>query len=320
MIIILEGVDGVGKTTAVDMLVQTYMTMRPTAVPPLVLHRGVPVQHPLVEYELALEGIERSMEMTKLIICDRWHYGEMVYGPLYRGESLLGRAGKLHIDMFLAARGALLVHMTNSVREVEQRLGVRGDDYVKREHVGTIIRDYHRVLKDPSPLRRMTIHGSLAPYLMGIMRESMYLADRARLLKRHPTYVGPPYPDVLLVGDEKGSRHLGNHRAAFVPYDSTSGRFLLESLPERMWNSTGITNSHPDEEDVRELISDCGISRVVALGVKAHRRLEDLGVPHGRVPHPQYVRRFHNWRRVEYGLRICEAAEMRGDHSKWLSS
>ena len=44
-----------------------------------------------------------------------------------------------------------------------------------------------------------------------------------------------------------------------------------------------------------------------------------LGIDHGGVPHPQYVRRFHSKRKLEYGMLIREHAKSKEMKVSWPS-
>jgi thymidylate kinase len=154
MIVIFEGADGVGKTTAVNTFVEVLRQVED--VEPLVLHRGPPTRDPLLEYTVDLERY--GMHDTRAwAVCDRWHWGELIYGPLYRGTSLLSGAGHRAIDEFLARRGACIIHMDQTWNVVLQRVQERGDDYVKEAHLPFILDRYREVREMDSPLPRQTV-------------------------------------------------------------------------------------------------------------------------------------------------------------------
>jgi len=150
MIVILEGADGVGKTTAAQML---RSELRRQNKPVISHHRGPPKRDPLLEYTADLEHSSDWLWH----ICDRWHWGELIYGPLYRGKSLLSGAAHQAVDEFLARHGAIVIHIDLPTRLVEERVAERGDDYVKPEHLGFILQEYRRIRELASPLQRRTI-------------------------------------------------------------------------------------------------------------------------------------------------------------------
>ncbi len=115
MLIIIEGVDGTGKTTLASLFHDYYNAK--------ILHRGVPVKHPLIEYTADLAGYRPGS--GKHIVCDRWHIGELVYGPLYRGYSALSSSAFVAVDELLFENGALLVHAKDNIDVILRRLSIR---------------------------------------------------------------------------------------------------------------------------------------------------------------------------------------------------
>jgi thymidylate kinase len=154
VIIILEGADGVGKTTAAAMIKRVIQSASLGGV--ALFHRGPPERDPLLEYTVDLEGFTCD-KTYKWAVCDRWHWGELIYGPLYRGESLLSGAGHRAVDEFLARRGAIVVHLDARVDVIVQRVVERGDDYVLSEHLPFIVEEYRRIREMHTPLQRYTM-------------------------------------------------------------------------------------------------------------------------------------------------------------------
>lgn len=150
MIIIYEGADGVGKTTAVSLACEVLL--HELRVTPHVLHRGPPTRDVLVEYTADIEDIPED----EWVICDRWHWGELIYGPLYRGKSELTGAGHRAVDEFLARKGAYVVHLDAPTQTVMERVKIRGDDYIMKEHLPFIISEYRRIRELDSPVHRIT--------------------------------------------------------------------------------------------------------------------------------------------------------------------
>src|SRR4051812_12260533 len=132
-LILLEGVDGSGKSTLVDdFLLQ---------LPHTGIHfsRGPLKLHPLIDYLLPLVDYRPGID----IVCDRWHLGELVYGPLYRARSRLTPAMELYIDLFLESRGALKLWVDTPFEQVQTRLKIRGEDFLQEQHV-RLVWDFYR--------------------------------------------------------------------------------------------------------------------------------------------------------------------------------
>lgn len=135
-IIIVEGVDGSGKSTFVEKLLDTI----PWGFDKIKIHRGVPVgtvEQEYVDPLLRLRGKE-------FLVTDRWHVGEMIYGPIYRGESKVKGVWEDNIELYLGMKGAVRVIMAPPIEVVKQRLADRGEDYLKDEHVDEVYDFYKR--------------------------------------------------------------------------------------------------------------------------------------------------------------------------------
>lgn len=296
MLITIEGCDGSGKTTLAQSLAEAIRKHEDkvgTERPVKIIHSGPPTRPILEEYEKAIQDFRPWL--THLII-DRWHWGERVYGPLYRGESKLSLSGLYHVDKFLDSLGGimLLAHETPGV--IRARLADRGEDFLQDKHIEEVIAGFDQVFEDSvmTEKHRVTSPGPVdvaAAVLLGYVREGYALE-----LAKYPTYVGPRYPEYLLLGEQ---RKDPTWKSAFVPGNTTSGHFLLNALPKGIVRRSGLANAC--EEDVKGLYEDLQAPATVTLGVKAGKVASEAGIPHFNVPHPQYIRRFHNKKQSEYG-------------------
>lgn len=89
-IIMLEGLDATGKSTfAVDL----YKTLK---APVAILHAGPPVVTTAIREYVWPLGIAAN---GYVVICDRWHLGEMVWPSIFDREPLINNAAELnHIE------------------------------------------------------------------------------------------------------------------------------------------------------------------------------------------------------------------------------
>lgn len=117
VLIILEGPDGSGKSTLAREIAATTDAR--------VIKRNEPDLPALVEYTAALADYEPGFGET--VICDRWHVGERVYGPLYRGGCELSPIAWAAVEAFLAERGAVVVHCSAHLPVLVARLMARGE-------------------------------------------------------------------------------------------------------------------------------------------------------------------------------------------------
>jgi hypothetical protein len=334
LFIILEGGDYVGKTTIANAL-QAKLTRHrdskhgagPYYHGGLVMgHYGPPEKSPLLEYTTEIEWYRPGTKIGML--WDRFHLGGPIYGPIYRpktnreGFGEMGRAGYQWTELFLASRGAVtfLVRQDESViRERFEQLGE--DSYTgKLEAVLKVNAAYDEFFRGPN--QPITYGGNIEGHFTNPQRRDEWVdditdmmisvaaheANKAAPLADFPSYVGPRDPKVLLLGEK---RHLGDDsimRSAFMPLHGKSGEFMLDSLPTHstLWKQIGIANAL--EEDVAHLNHVLGYPQIVALGNTASDVCERADLDHAKVPHPQYVRRFHHHRQNEYGALIQRAA------------
>lgn len=131
-IIILEGIDGSGKST-----LATHIANQ-SPLPAYIEHRGPIKTNVIEEYITPLFNV-RSDE---LLIADRWHLSEMIYGPLYRGKTQVDWDTLTEIETVLDKLGALRVMVQPSLDTVTSRLESRGEDFLKADDVPLVYAAY----------------------------------------------------------------------------------------------------------------------------------------------------------------------------------
>ncbi len=311
MLIIVEGPDGAGKTTFIEHL-QDLLPLKPQTI---TFHKKQIQTHPLVEYELILD---QYRPFGKNVLADRWHWGESIYGPLKRGRSQLYASAWLHIDMFLASKGAAFITLSAPVDEIRRRLRARGETFITPQEVPIIVDAYQTLGRLDTPMELTHYHHNSQAAAIAAVRLATQLERQAARLARFVTYVGPLAPTTLLLGDKRG-REQEQHQKAFVPYESTSGHYLLQSiLSWGFQGNVGIANAC--EENVPGMWEELGCPRIVALGRNAAIACATAKVPYGTMPHPQFVRRFHHDRWEQYGAAIKQTAHDQEDRRTWPKS
>lgn len=150
MLIVCEGVDGAGKSTLIDQLEEHLPYDRTDT-----RHLGPPEGDPLEECLTVIRGY-RPREGMHLLV-DRLHLGELVYGPIFRGESKLAGVGAGIVNQRLSALGGLLVFVDAPLAVLESRVDTRGDDYVKQHQLGQIRDGYHKIVSTITDVTTITV-------------------------------------------------------------------------------------------------------------------------------------------------------------------
>jgi hypothetical protein len=261
------------------------------------------------------------------MVSDRWHFGERTYAQLYRpdtnldGFGLLGQAGWRWTEMFLASRGAVIATLTADNDTLIKRLANRGDDHVTNNsdllQISSLYEIARRDSNNVGAIYDTSDEAADAEkfdhFVTSLIDEAKRREELAYKLARWPEwrgYVGSLTADVLLVGDKRNvTKKYGDEtRLPFMPVDGNSGDFLLNALPSMFWRSVGMVNG-AETEDLGLLWESLGEPRIVALGNEAANALVSQGLKDFiKVPHPQWVRRFHNSAQKLYGKDIQMAA------------
>jgi thymidylate kinase len=303
MLIIVEGPDGCGKSTLVQQLTEVIEREQPGEKIER-LHRRPPTMHPLDEYVTPL--LSYRPQRGHHIICDRWHVGEWVYPSVLGRKTLADKALWYYTEMFLASRGALIIYPSYTQDMLVQRVTQRGDDMIEVDQLAKIAGSY-AFMADKHLTVNTRVHGKSPESLVALARWRETVTER---LNHLTTYVGPPKPEWVLVGEVRNTTYDGDLRPAFMPFRGTSGHYLMSALSVRQLRSgLGIMNAC-DVDDVHEAqywTFDDGA--VVPLGSHAHAKLNGAGRAFPGVPHPQYIRRFHNKCADDYADAITRARQ-----------
>lgn len=317
-LVLLEGVDGGGKSSLADRIADTFAFLTEDEPNPPTLtriHKGKPTPglDAFQEYELPLERFDlRDQIRSKrdLVIMDRWHAGEMPYGLTYRDHSRLDDAGMLHVEMTLTAFGAVKVLVQpRNVDIVKMRLRDRGEDFLQPQHVGQVHQWYENH-RNRHGYVRVT---DTAPSELIVMARDRALGDDPAPPRGWPGYIGSATPHLLLVGDQRNDGPRARHEfvRAFTPWlNGGSAHFLMKTLVlGNMFHGVGVVNAHEPGVDLTLIDKIEPRPAVVTLGRLASKTLTDLGVRHETVPHPQWIRHFRSNQMSWYVQEIKEAAK-----------
>lgn len=317
MLIILEGLDKTGKTTLAQEIAELIGAE--------VRHCDKPYRHPLEEYQSDLDDYVPGS--GKHIVYDRHCWGERVWPNVYNRRSQYTVGMHHHTELFLMSRGAQFVHCSASGQLIVERLIADDDPLPPHDRVPFALWSF-RDVESRSLLRRHTLHYDFTevnhPTADSIV---MHAENMERQVAEAPSWhwVGDPYPGLLLVGETPGVRYPEQAAAPFRPYADTAGAYLMRVMAGS--EEIAVTNGWDGQGapvPLRPLWIFLETPAVVALGNRAHEALMMADVPHGVVPHPQWVRRFHHRKTQEYAELITTAAgrdlDMRGVARGWQTS
>lgn len=321
MLILCDGTDGAGKSTFTTRLIEYLDRHRPGDTVEL-WHAGKPTSHPIDEYVTPL--INYRPGRGHHIICDRWHWGEQVY-PVVKGRSTaFDPPTHRYTELFLRSRGALGVHIWRDVVELQDVFRDRGEFILTDDELHTTQRLFTTAY-NASTIAKQVIRPDEPDVVEYVVAEAARAELKARSVANLVTYVGPPQADTLLLGDVRNDPTVHPNGPAFMPFPATSGAFLMRALYgsgmiDTLDGGVGIANAC-DVDDLRDIIAAVRPHSVVTLGANAFRAYEEqrpLGShDFGAVPHPQFVRRFHNKFCEDYGVAISEASYYRRDMRSW---
>lgn len=134
MFVIIEGSDCAGKTTLVNHLRDKFKL-------PIVKF-SKPRGEPYAEYAAFL------CQRYQPAILDRFYLGELVYGPLWRGQSGLDELQRIAIEDLLVARKPLAIYCETSIPFTQATLRRRGDEFTKADEIPAIIKGFRRAIAE----------------------------------------------------------------------------------------------------------------------------------------------------------------------------
>ena len=331
MLIALEGCDGVGKSTLAQDIVDRIKHEHPDDEVHL-LHAGPLKTDPYTAYLEPLKDYRPDSGVHYIL--DRWHVGETIYGPLYREKSAFDDPTWIWLELWFASRGLTLIHVTQTLEEIKRRLEERGEDFLQPEHVEHVWREFgSKTRQSLNFSMKVEPDGDNGDYVDEIIARARINEVITRKLPK--SYVGSPYASILLVGEKRGGKPPYEFDGAFRPVSGNSGAFLWQAIANNAsehygysWRDYAAINADPGEEPELVKALDSAFIAVV-LGGEAFKHYQKTVITQFpknyptlfRLPHPQYIRRFHNKRLDEYGQILANPMTHAGeDLSKWPNS
>lgn len=137
MLIVLEGPDHAGKSTYANQLTTgEHKFVR--------WHKGPIIASPYVEY---MEPLIRYTHQRQNIVCDRWHIGELIYGPILRGSSKLEFDMAEKLDSFITSIGGIKVYIDTALSTIVSRGHRQPDDLVNENYLPAVHAFYRQYMR-----------------------------------------------------------------------------------------------------------------------------------------------------------------------------
>lgn len=296
--VIVEGVDGAGKTTLIRYLRD---------------HTFWPVCHVVQPYE---PNVPQMLELAACapVIFDRFHLSPVVYGEVLREGPELDRYDLWGIEGFLKGRGYELIWCDTSVNTMV-------NNNRKEEQLWELTREGEVVAKLSSAYAKTFSRSELSKHFYNY--EAQHPGSTLGLATTElPLGIqGTGYPTIWIVGDEKQQTREGvmEYLPFYTPHvgdQLLSGTLLQRSMDKLGWDWRWVAMSNSAINGavvpLREWYNLLEPSIVISLGGEAAERLDRAEIPNHRVAHPQYRRRFsHRTCEMSYPEELQDAARTR---------
>lgn len=295
MLIIIEGADKTGKTTLAKAIEKRFGYRYH--------HSGPPKGHPADEY------IDFLLNLKRPTVCDRFHLGELVYGPMFRGKAGISPLELLTIERVLRLKQTILIHAVTDISLANKRLHVSTQkemvDDTKNQVAATLFNDVVR----QSNLNTILRYDGSSKKNLDAMLELIDMVMPQRI-DRQASYTGigtVSGPKLVFVGEQVNK----NVTWRGLPFDKgLSSEFLAETFEIAGLKESRIYICNADKvtpDELTKLGVYRGSAKVIALGKIADKKLTSLGIQHKALPHPQWVKRFHYKKQHVYAQSMRDA-------------
>jgi len=271
--IVLEGENKTGKSTLAKLLVKKYGFQY--------VKCSQPKGDPYVEYMRKINAIKKPT------VFDRMYIGENVYGPIYRGKSMLSPEQNRNLEMALMSKNTVVIYCSDSAKNIRSRFSE--EQWADEKKIEQVLALYEKVLDD--------VHLPIYDHMMetvqdltldpNLLERIFERYDNDYIVDNH--VMGNTYdPTLILVGDKVNTRQKYADLArpfAFGP----AGKFLYKALDNARISLRDVLILNSDNKKVLSELQDLFM---VALGNNASKALVELGIYHVKLNHPQYESRF----------------------------
>lgn len=292
MLIVIEGPDKTGKTTLAKAIAEQLGYEYK--------HFSAPKGSPADEY------IDFLLKLRRPTVCDRFHLGELVYGPMFRGKAGITPLELVTIERLMRLKQTILIQAVTNMMLANKRL------VHSTQHEAVDTKQNLAAAEGFAKVFPLTNAGPVIRYDGSSLDSIQKIVNDLRKIRQS---LGTPakYSGIGTIIGSKivfvGEQVNKNMTWRNLPFDKgASSQFLLDifqaaGVPEKavyICNANKLT-----QQEVSNLMH--GRTVFVALGKKASDKLSSFGIRHSELPHPQFVKRFHYSQKSSYAAEIREA-------------
>lgn len=281
MIICLDGVDGTGKSTLAKNIVKAIENKYPDDV---VIYKHATQIKDDVYSEYANLFMDYIPGGGVHYVLDRWHIGEEIYGPLFRGKSAFDKVSFRWMELFLASKGMRTWLLTHPENVIQKRLKDRGEDFISPEQVEFIQSEYQRICKHlPTFAKEISPVGFDQILIDVIIKDAVYVENQAALYQNFGVnYFGRVniMPRTILVLENKSINKN------FDPRINEDAALMLDLLADGYWQQFSTATSSNAEKLANFLKEFLWSTSPLAYGPTVINRLKAFDVPFGIIKAP----------------------------------
>jgi uracil-DNA glycosylase family 4 len=317
LITVIAGVDGTGKSTLANNLIKDLNGDY--------VHFSNPKD--MADGKKQYFDFLRSTDKDKLYICDRYHDGEWVYAPLYRGY-MPNYMVELETEL-IQNHNYLLTYVTADVNEIIRRTRERGEDFVKSEsHYQILLDNYMNnfLTKQTLPFTIVDTTNTTPDQCTQLVEDDIkkinliwdslrYCVNTVQPYCKTTTPIALPRGNVrakyMIVGQNPAGKGRNTNKYVTMWFNGARAEFLLDVLKKAgiymdCWFTNIVECSTTDNKITNEQVSYClnnfkmqvniiKPQKIFTLGQEATKYVQanckDIEVI--EVEHPTYMKRFY---------------------------
>jgi hypothetical protein len=229
------------------------------------------------------------------VVLDRFHLGELVYGPIYRGVCQLDDQKFRNIELLAMSKYAVIIYCLDTVGHIAERFDEDNETWARKDKIVRALKLYDKALK--KTILPVYTHQMMTGNDLLLNRVELdNIIDSNEFTYTYNQVVGNViYPKLILVGDKRNKK--GKYNKVGQPFDfGPSSKFLFDSLKKANIRLQDVMILNSDNKNLKTYISQVvGFPKVIALGVSSSKKLLKSKIKHFVLNHPQYENRFHKY-------------------------